>query len=154
VWSERLHAGVVQAETNGGVETMKANHIARPGAASFGLIQLGIVILALISAFVHLVLLNMRMGRIDIPFLLNGLGFLALLAAHYLPLPFAKDHPELVRWLFIGYTAVTILAWLFIGVLPEIQSGRGYNDGLGIFTSVVELALIVLLLIEGRRSVA
>jgi hypothetical protein len=133
---------------------MKVNQMTRSGAAGFGMIQVGIVALALIAAFVHLVWLNIRIGGIDIPFLLNGLGFLALLAAHFLPLPIAKDHPELVRWLFIGYTAVTILAWLFIGFLPAIQSGRGYNDGLGIFTALVELALIVLLVLEGRRPPA
>jgi hypothetical protein len=130
---------------------MKTNQIAQSNAASYGLLQFGITVLALITAIIHLVVLNVRMGGLDIPFVLNGLGFLALLAAYMLPLPFAIDHRELVRWLFIGFTAVTILAWVFIAFLPAIQ-GRGYNDGVGYFTKLVELGLIVLLLLEGRRS--
>jgi hypothetical protein len=114
------------------------------------LAAIGIISLTLITAIIHLVILNVRMGRIDPPFILNGLGYLALLAALYLPLPIAKDNRRLVRWLFIGFTIVTILAWFFISFLPSIQNG--YNDGIGYFTKLDELALIVLLWIEGRQS--
>jgi uncharacterized membrane protein YeiH len=106
-----------------------------------GLLQIGIIILTLVTAVVHLVILNVRMARIDPPFILNGLGFLALLAALYLPLPIVKERRSLVRWIFIGFTAITILAWAAIGS----------RDALGYLTKLDEVALIILLWLEGRR---
>ena len=44
---------------------------------------------------------------IRILFILNGLGYFALLAAFYLP-AFQRFHTA-IRWIFISYTAVTIL---------------------------------------------
>ena len=73
-----------------------------------------------------------------IMFLLNGIGYLVLLAAYYLPLPVARNYPGLVRWAFIAFTAVTIIGWVAIGARNSIA----YIDKL------VEAALIVLLLTD------
>ena len=110
--------------------------------STFGLNQVLIILLALATALIHLVLLNMLIGKVDVLFTLNGLGFLGLLAAYLLPLPFAKDNRGLVRWALIGFTLVTILAYLIMG--------RPYMP-LGIATKVIEAALIVFLLLDGRR---
>jgi hypothetical protein len=59
----------------------------------------------------------------------------------YLPLPIVKDRRSLVRWIMIGFTAITILAWVAIGS----------RDAIGYFTKLVEVALIVLLWLDGRR---
>jgi hypothetical protein len=83
----------------------------------------------------------MMMGQIDVLFTLNGLGYLALLAALYLPVPIAKDNRSLVRIVFIGYTILGILAWVILGG----------SSLLGYVTKAIEVALIVLLIIEARR---
>jgi hypothetical protein len=100
----------------------------------FGLPQLAIVLLTLATAFIHFSLLFP-----DTMFILNGLGYLALLAAYFLPLPFFKDNRRLVRWAFLAFTAVTILAWVAIGdkTLPA--------GSLGYITKVIELILVVFL---------
>lgn len=47
-------------------------------------------------------------------FLLNGLGYLALLALIVFPVPYFKDHAALAHWLLIGFAAVTIVAFFVI----------------------------------------
>ena len=98
--------------------------------------QIGILLLGLATAGIHFSLLFP-----DVMFILNGLGYLALLAAYFLPLPFAKDNRGLVRWAFIAFTLVTILAWVFIGTRSTI----GYVDKL------IEVALVILLFLDGRK---
>jgi hypothetical protein len=114
---------------------------AEAASLQIGPLQIGIIVLTLITAMIHLIVLNVRMGAADLPFILNGLGFLTLLAALYLPLPIVKDRRSLVRWIMIGFTAITILAWVAIGS----------RDAIGYFTKLVEVALIVLLWLDGRR---
>ncbi len=112
----------------------------------FGAQQIGITILAVATAIVHLMLAVGAYTQGDtttfIMFTLNGLGYLTLLAATFLPLPVAKNNPKLVRWVFIGFTAVTMLGWVIIGNRNAIA----YMD------KVIELALIALLWLEGRKA--
>lgn len=99
----------------------------------------GIIALTLITALIHLVLLNLgilnKTGSIDLLFTLNGLGYLALLYAYLNDIP--KGRRDLLRWVFIAYTAVTILAWLLIN--------GDFSDPVSLITKAVELLLIVLL---------
>ena len=99
-------------------------------------IRIGVVVLTLMAAIVHL-------SRLfpDPVFILNGLGYLTLLAALNLPIPRLVPHRRLVRWTLIGYAALTILAWVAIGERTLV----GYS------TTVGEVALVVLLLMEDRR---
>lgn len=117
---------------------MKASHAAPVEGTKFGLVQVGIIVLALVAALVHLVVLNMLMGKIDLLFTLNGLGYLALLAAYFLPQ--LRSMRGLVRWALIGYTLVTIAAWIFMGE----------RDFIGYTTKLAEAGLIALLLIDAR----
>jgi hypothetical protein len=100
-----------------------------------------IVVLTLITVVVHLVLLNLPFimgdGEIDVLFALNGLGYLVLLYALLNDIP--KGQKSLVRWVFIGYTAVTIVAWVFLNYL------RGHGDMLGYLTKLDEVLLIAAL---------
>jgi hypothetical protein len=73
-------------------------------------------------------------------FFLNGLGYVALLTALYIP-QLVQFH-TLVRWVLVVYTAATIVAWLIFG--------QPYGT-LGVITKVIEVALITLLLIEMRQ---
>jgi|SRR5215203_4504149 len=113
---------------------------ARPSTAPLStsdiVIRIGVAVLTLMVAVVHLSLLFP-----DPVFILNGLGYLTLLAALYLPITRLVPYRRAVRWTLIGYAALTILAWVAIGERTLL----GYS------TTAGEVALIVLLQIEGRR---
>ena len=108
-----------------------------PQSAADIAIRIGVVVLTLVAAIVHVSLLFP-----DPVFILNGLGYLTLLAALYLPIRRLVPHRRLVRWTLVGYAMLTILAWVAIGERTLL----GYS------TTADEVALIVLLLIEGRMN--
>jgi hypothetical protein len=108
-----------------------------PRSASDMAIRIGVVALTLMAAVVHLSLLFP-----DPVFILNGIGYLALLAALYLPVAWLVPHRRAVRWTLIGYATLTILAWVAIGERTML----GYS------TTAGEVALVLLLLVEGRRT--
>ncbi len=109
------------------------------GQSRFGPLQYGIILLTLTTALIHISLLFP-----DTLFILNGLGYLVLLAALYLPTAQLQPYRDITRWLLIAYTAVTLIIWIFIG-------SRG---PLAYTTKIVEAVLIVLLWLEGQRSSA
>lgn len=90
-----------------------------------------IVVLTLFTAIVHLVLLNL--GGLQPLFILNGLGYLALLAAIVWDVP--KGQARLVHYTFIAYTLITIAAWAVMGT----------RDVLAYVTKLAEVVLVVLL---------
>src|ERR687885_2733724 len=89
---------------------MDASPSTAPRSAVDIAIRIGVVVLTLITAIVHLSLLFP-----DPVFILNGLGYLTLLAALYLPNPRLAPYRGVVRWTLIGYAAVTKLLWVEIG---------------------------------------
>jgi hypothetical protein len=120
-------------------------------APAFGLLQAAIVLLALATAAIHIYLAWVVIpqvngsGNPDVVFTLNGLGYLALVGALYLPIGFLRERRSLLRWLLIGYTALTFFLWLFMAFLSGDRTTIGY------ITKAIELALIVLLILESRR---
>lgn len=108
-----------------------------------GPISYGIIVLTLFTAFVHLVLLSIGMGKIDPVFVLNGLGYLAILAAYFLP-QFKGLHST-VRWAFMGYAFLNIIAWIILGDKTWPEGALGY------FTKLDEVLLIILLWLDGRK---
>jgi hypothetical protein len=100
-----------------------------------GLIRTGIIILTLGTALIHL-----QLAFPDPVFILSGLGYLALLAALYLP--GLARYRNVVRLVLIGYTALIIFFWVLFGARIPI----GYID------KAMEVALILLLLLDARRS--
>ncbi|MBC8159773.1 MAG: hypothetical protein H7Z42_01025 [Roseiflexaceae bacterium] len=100
-------------------------------------LRLAIIALTVATALVHFALVFPNPI-----FILNGLGFLALLGALYLPIPQLARHRRLIRWVLIGYTALTIGIWLAVG----------WRTPLAYFNKATELLLIVCLLVEGRRE--
>ena len=99
-------------------------------------IRIGVVLLTLTTATVHLSLLLP-----DPAFILNGLGYLALLAALYLPIPHLVPYWRAVRWALIGQAVLTLLLWVAIAE----------RTPLGYATTADELALVALMVLEGRR---
>jgi len=104
------------------------------------IIKAGIILFTLATALIHISLLFP-----DVLFILNGLSYLALLAAYILPLSFAKERRGVIRWVFIGYITVTIVAWLAIG-------DKSWPSGaLGYITKIIELILITLLILDRSK---
>ncbi len=99
-------------------------------------IRAAVVLLTMITAAIHISLLFP-----DPVFILNGLGYLTLLAALYLPIPRFAPYERVLRWTLIGYATLTILLWVAIGERTPL----GYS------TTADEVALVVLLILEGRR---
>jgi hypothetical protein len=103
----------------------------------FGPMQWGIILLTVATAVIHFSLLFP-----DALFILNGLGYLGLLAALYLPISQLKSHRRLVRWVLLGYTALTVIPWVIMGSRILI----GYVD------KAIEIVLIILLWLESRQT--
>ena len=105
-------------------------------SAMDGAIRAGVILLTLFAATVHISLLFP-----DPVFILNGFGYLTLLAALYLPISRLMDHRRVVRWALIGYATLTILLWVVMGE----------RTLLGYTTTAGEVALVGLIILEGRR---
>jgi len=100
-------------------------------------LRVGIVALTLGTALIHL-----SLNFPDPGFILSGLGYLTLLAALYLPVSQVSRYRDVVRWVLVGYAALTILLWILLGDRTAI----GYT------AKAIEATLIALLLLEARRS--
>ncbi|MEZ4861853.1 MAG: hypothetical protein R3C14_11110 [Caldilineaceae bacterium] len=101
-----------------------------------------IIPLTLITAIIHIYLSFQFPDRPDLIFFLNGLGYLAWILALYSPIPRLAPYRMPLRWLFLAYTLLTILLWLFWGARTIIAY----------FDKVVEVALVAALWVEGQRS--
>ena len=76
-------------------------------------------------------------------FILNGLGYLGLLAVLQLPIPRLARFRGAARWVLVAFAAVTIA--LFFVMAPEYTI-IGYVD------KAIEVALIALLLADAYRA--
>lgn len=105
-----------------------------------------ILVTGLITALVHLVLLNIGIlqekGQPDVLFTLNGLGYFALLAAFFFRPSFLSGRGKMLHYVFIFYTAATILAWVLVGA-------RNFT---GWATKLDELILIYALVVHLRAE--
>lgn len=83
-----------------------------------------IVILTLITAAIHFYFFSTdpKGGLLFTMFLLNGLGYLGLLALLYLPLGLPQSLHKLVRPVFIGYTLLTIVLYVILSAQANIWS--------------------------------
>lgn len=112
----------------------------------------GIIILTLITAFLHLAAAidkQLFPAGPDPIFLLNGLGYLGLLGAYFLPISFFQQRHELVRKVFMGYAVLTIIAWLVIWVgFSVIRDGIpffSHDSVYGVPAKIAEVFLLWLL---------
>ncbi|HAD07164.1 MAG TPA: hypothetical protein DCE76_08405 [Anaerolineaceae bacterium] len=95
-----------------------------------------IILLTIATAGIHISLLFP-----DVVFILNGLGFLSLAAAYFLPIPLFIQKRKWIAWAYMGYTLITILLWVVIGE----------RSTLGFATKAIELALLISVWIDYRR---
>ena len=99
----------------------------------------GIFLLALATAIIHLYL-GLSFG--NTLFVLNGPGYLGLLTALQLPIPQLVRFRPIVRWVLVGYTALTIVLYFVMAPLTVI----------GLVDKAIEVALIVLLLADAYMA--
>jgi hypothetical protein len=138
-----------------------------------GILQIATIVLVVITASIHLQRgISMSMGGfgggapgrppggpgsgppggsilqwIPLPlstlFIINGIGYLVLVIALYLP-PLARFQ-RIIRWLLIIYAATTFILYFLV---------NGFHlQTISIIDKVAEIALIILLLIDDRQSV-
>jgi hypothetical protein len=107
--------------------------------------QLTILVLVMLTAAIHLSRARAD-PEIGLLFTLNAVGYLLLVALLYLPLPGLRRWCQIIRWLLIGYTAVTIGLYLLWGALSSEWSTLGWID------KVIEGALLGLLWWEARHA--
>lgn len=96
----------------------------------------GIILFTLATAFLHIVLYP------DIMFTLNGLGYLGLLVAYFLPISFFQQRHNLVWWALVGYTALTIILWVIMG---DKNFVAGTSSATGYYAKAAEVILLAFL---------
>ena len=104
----------------------------------FGMLQYAIIGLTIATAAIHLALTSVG----GLPFVLNGAGYLVLLALLYWPSERLDPYRSMVRWVLIAYTIVTIVAWITFGARSPIA----YVD------KAIEIVLVGLLWYEGQTQ--
>ncbi len=103
--------------------------------------RLAIIALTLTTALIHLYL----SGGTDTLFILNGIGFLVLLAVMYLPMPFLDPYRSIASWGLVAFSAVTIVAYFVVNPDP-------FGSALGLLTKAIEVAIIVLVVMDKRQG--
>lgn len=105
-----------------------------------GALDIGIMLFTLITAVVHIYMWTFPDEELRVWFLLNGIGYVGLLIALYLPLFYALR--RVICYMMIAYTALTVVLYIFLG--------QPY-DTLGVFTKAIEVLLIATLIAKIRR---
>ncbi len=106
-------------------------------SSGLSILQIAIILLTIGTALTHISLVFP-----DVPFILNGLGYLGLLGLLYLPIAALQPYRRIVRRILIGYTLLTILLWVAFGLRAPI----GYINKLN------EVILLALLIVEDRQQ--
>lgn len=114
-----------------------------------------IIVLVLATSFLHFgaafdrQLLGPDAQVPDPLFTLNGLGYLGLLGAFFLPIQFFQQRHKAVWWVLFAYICVTIVAWLVIWVgMNVITNGVPFfsRDSIyGVPSKIFEAILLFLL---------
>ena len=99
-------------------------------------IHYGIILAAVATAILHITLFP------DIVFTLNGLGYLGLLGAYFLPIAFFQQRHNLVWWALVGYTALTIVLWVIMGDKTFVA---GTSSATGYYAKAAEVLLLIFL---------
>jgi len=114
-----------------------------------------IIALLLVTAFLHFgAAFDGRIfpeHRPDLLFTLNGLGYLGLLMAYFLPLGFLQQRRRLIWWTLFAYIIVTILAWVIIWVgINVLIGGKPFFDLDSLYGVPAKTAEVILLFLLWR----
>jgi hypothetical protein len=107
-----------------------------------------IIVLTLATAFVHGVILNVPnvpLGRLDPPFTLNAVGYLALMAAlFFVQVPGLEGREALLHYVYMAFAGVTIVLYFVI------VGADSFSNVLGLVTKTIEVLLITALWLHLR----
>jgi hypothetical protein len=113
--------------------------------------RVGLALACLATAALHLyaafALYPPPQMRPDPMFTLNGLGYVGLLGAYLLPIPFLEGRRGLIRWILGGYTLLTIVLWVVMGERTLATLG----GQIGISAKAAEALLLVFLWADRPR---
>jgi hypothetical protein len=105
-------------------------------------LRVAIIVLTLITAAIHLYLnFNKGFFELQIPFVLNALGYLALMVLFFkwVDVTFLKGREKLVWYAYMGFTALTIVAYF------AVNQGASFSNYLGLFDKAAEVILLIAL---------
>jgi hypothetical protein len=105
-------------------------------------VRYGILLSGLATAILHLSLYP-ALG-LD-PIFLNGFGYLALLAAYFLPVSLFQERHKLVWWALVGYTLLTIVLWVILGDMNFVP---GTTSAIGYYAKAAEVLLLIFLWLD------
>ena len=108
----------------------------------------GIILSNLATAVLHLFLFT-RLG--PDPIALNGLGYLTLLGAYFLPIPFLQQQHKLVWWALFGYAVLTIVLWIFLREDKPFALDFS-NASIGYYAKTAEVFLLAFLWADKPKS--
>ena len=121
--------------------------------------QIGILLTTLLTAVLHVAAGFDRVLFTSGPyplFILNGIGYLGLLGAYFLPIPFLQQRHAWVRWVLFGYAVLTIVLWLYIFVYQFVILGGtpffSRDSWYGIPAKISELILLYFLWADRRQA--
>jgi hypothetical protein len=108
----------------------------------------GIFLLTLATAVIHLFLAFTAIPYYGLNFgimlfILNGLGYLGLLAVLQLPIPQLARFRSAARWVLVAFAALTIVLFFIMAPVYELI---GYVD------KAIEVALIALLIADAYTA--
>jgi hypothetical protein len=111
-------------------------------------LRVGIFLLTLATAVIHVYLAFTAIPYYGLNFgvvlfILNGLGYLVLLAALQLPIPQLARFRSAARWTLVAYAVLTIV--LFFVMAP-------FYEFIGYVDKAIEVALIALLIADAYTA--
>jgi len=105
-------------------------------------LRVAIIALTLITAAIHFYL-NFNTGAFVFQpaFTLNALGYLGLLVAFFkfAPLPFLEGRGKLLWYAYMGFTALTIVAYF------AVNGAKSFFNPVGMIDKIVEVILLAAL---------
>ena len=111
-----------------------------------------IIVLAVATAALHFAAAFDRAlfpDGADALFILNGVGYLGLLGAYFLPMAFFQQNHKMVWRALFGFTILTIVAWAVIWVgFSVIRDGIpffSHDSVYGVPAKIIEAALLYIL---------
>ena len=112
-------------------------------------LRIAIIVLTLITAIVHLALAIMditggHIGGLTYAFIANGLGYIVLLAALFMDVPYFRNHRDVAHWLLIAFAGVTLIGYF---VMNGFQFGPA-----AIIAKAAEVLLIIATFLHMRAS--
>lgn len=108
--------------------------------------KIGIILTNLATAFLHLSLYPQIGADLIV---MNGAGYLGLLAAYFVPMDMLQKKHKMVWWGMFGYTALTLVLWIIMG---DKNFVAGTMSATGYYAKAAEILLMAFLWADKSKS--